>query len=192
METLSLLARNGVWHSCTMWYRQFTKYVTKYDHKVWCHPHSTEYDTQPIAYLISKQVVPYQTRGDTYCPRVSAPKIRSLADSSMTNHITWRNLTVFTIPTLLKPHHRSLTRSNHISVDGKLSPTKTHKVQKWEYAKGNSPVMSGYLQVRQKSRSPMRNNDKTSAIDCGGYRLSFDVILFPMVRYLASHDRHVV
>jgi hypothetical protein len=34
----------------------------------------------------------------------------------------------------------------------------------------------------------MRNNDKTSAIDCGGYRSSFDVIPFPMVRSLASHD----
>jgi hypothetical protein len=28
----------------------------------------------------------------------------------------------------------------------------------------------------------MRNNDKTSAIDCGGYKLTFDVILSPMVR----------
>jgi hypothetical protein len=32
------------------------------------HPHSTEHDTQPIAYLISKQAIPYQTRGDTCCP----------------------------------------------------------------------------------------------------------------------------
>jgi hypothetical protein len=32
------------------------------------HPHSTEHDTQPIAYLISKQAVPYQTRGGTCCP----------------------------------------------------------------------------------------------------------------------------
>jgi hypothetical protein len=38
----------------------------------------------------------------------------------------------------------------------------------------------------------MRNNDKTSAIDYGGYRSCFDVILFPTVRSLASHDRHVV
>jgi hypothetical protein len=36
--------------SCTMWFRKFTKY----DHKLWCHPHSTEHDTQPIEYLISK------------------------------------------------------------------------------------------------------------------------------------------
>ncbi len=74
--------------SSTMWFRQFTKYVTKTDPKVWCHPHSTVHNTQPIAYLISKQAVPYRTRGGTCCPRVSTPKIRSLADSSMTNHIT--------------------------------------------------------------------------------------------------------
>jgi hypothetical protein len=38
----------------------------------------------------------------------------------------------------------------------------------------------------------MRTNGKTSVIDCVGYRSSFDVILFPMVRSLTSHDRHVV
>jgi hypothetical protein len=85
--------------SCTMLFRQFTKYFTKYDHKVWCHPHSTEHDTQSIAYIISKQVVPYQTRGGTCCPEVSTPKIRSLADSSMINHITWWDSTVSTIST---------------------------------------------------------------------------------------------
>jgi hypothetical protein len=47
------------------------------------HPHSIEHDTQPIAYLISKQAVPYQTRGGTCYPGVSTPKIRSLADSSL-------------------------------------------------------------------------------------------------------------
>jgi hypothetical protein len=49
-------------------------------------PHSTEQDTQPIAFLISKQAVPYQTRGGTCCPRVSTPKIRSLIDLSITYH----------------------------------------------------------------------------------------------------------
>jgi hypothetical protein len=111
--------------SCTMWFRQFTKYVTKYDYKAWCHLHSTEHDTQPISFLISKQVIPYQTRGSTCCPGVSTPKIQSLADSSMTNYITWWNSTVSTIPTLLKPHHRSSPRSNHISVNGRPSLTKT-------------------------------------------------------------------
>jgi hypothetical protein len=83
------------------------------------HPHSTEHDTQPIAYLISKQVVPYRTRGGTCCPTGSTPKIRSVADSSMTSHITWRNPTVSTSPTLLKPQHRSSPWSSHISTDGR-------------------------------------------------------------------------
>jgi hypothetical protein len=74
--------------SCTMWFRQFTKNVTKTDNKDRSHPHSSKHDTQPIAYLISKQAVPYRTRGDTCCPGVSTPKIQSLADSSMTSYIT--------------------------------------------------------------------------------------------------------
>jgi hypothetical protein len=111
--------------SCTMWFRQLTKYVTKIDHKVLCHPHATEQETPPIAYLISKQVVPYRTRGGTYCLGVSTPKIQFLVDSSMTNHITWRNPTVSTIPTLLKPRHRSSPRSKCTSIDGRPSLTKT-------------------------------------------------------------------
>jgi hypothetical protein len=111
--------------SCTMWFRQFTKYVTKTGHKVWCHPHSTEHDTQPIVFLISKQVVPYRTCGGTCCPGVSTPKIQSLVDSSMTNHISWWNPTISTIPTFLKPQHRSSPRSNHISTFERPSLTKT-------------------------------------------------------------------
>jgi hypothetical protein len=111
--------------SCTMWFRQFTKYVTKTDHEVWCHPHLTEHDTQPIAYLISKQAVPYRTRDGTCCPGVSTPKIRSSADLSMTNHITWQNPTVCSIPTLLKTQHWSSPRSTHISTDGRPFLTKT-------------------------------------------------------------------
>jgi hypothetical protein len=110
---------------CTMWFRKFTQNVTKTGHTDRCHPHSTEHDTQPIAYLISEQVVPYWTCGGTCCPGVSTPKIRAIADSSMRNHITWRNPTVSTIPTLLKSQHRSSPRSNHISTDGRPSPTKT-------------------------------------------------------------------
>jgi hypothetical protein len=41
--------------SCTMWFRQFTKT----NRKVWRHPHSIENGTQHIAFLISKQVIPY-------------------------------------------------------------------------------------------------------------------------------------
>jgi hypothetical protein len=61
--------------------------------------HSSEHDTLPIAYLISKQAVPYQTRGGT----------RYLADSSVTNHITWRNPTVYTILNLAQTTTLNLT-----------------------------------------------------------------------------------
>jgi hypothetical protein len=71
--------------ACTMWFKQITKLVTKYDTKNDAHPHSTEQDTQAIAFLISKQDVPYRTRGVTYCPGVSTPKIQFLADSSTTS-----------------------------------------------------------------------------------------------------------
>jgi hypothetical protein len=134
--------------SCTMWSRQFTKYVTKYDHKVWWHPHSTEYDTQPIAYLISKQVVPYRTRDSTCCPGVSTPKIRSLADSSKTNHITWQNPTVSTISTLLKPQHRSSPRSNHISMDGRPSLTKAQaRLNITKEGKTYTTLMTAWLSI---------------------------------------------
>jgi hypothetical protein len=94
---------------CTMWFRQFTQNVTKTDHKDRSHPHSTEHNTQPIAYLISKQVVPYWTRGGTYCLRVSTPMTRSIADSSMINHITWRIPTISTASNLttVTSHHDS-------------------------------------------------------------------------------------
>jgi hypothetical protein len=72
--------------SCTMWFKHFTKYATKYDRKNDVNPHSTKQDTQPIPFLISKQVVLYRTRGGTCCPRGSTPKIQSLADSSTTYH----------------------------------------------------------------------------------------------------------
>jgi hypothetical protein len=52
------------------------------------HRHSTEHNTQPIARLISKQAIPYRTRGGICYPGVCTPKIQSLADSSLTNHIT--------------------------------------------------------------------------------------------------------
>jgi hypothetical protein len=46
--------------------------------------------------------------------------------------------------------------------------------------------------LARKVTTLMKNNGKTSAIDCGGYRLTFYMILSPMVRSLASHDRHEV
>jgi hypothetical protein len=47
--------------SCTMWIQ-----VTYY-----AFPHGTEQDTLPITSLISKQVIPYWTHGDTCYPGVS-------------------------------------------------------------------------------------------------------------------------
>jgi hypothetical protein len=111
-------AHNGPF--CTMSFRQFVEC-----HKDRCHPHSTEHDTHPIAYLISKQAIPYRTRGGTCYPCGSTPKIQYLADLSMTSHITWCNPTISTIPTLLKSQHRSSPWSNHISTDGRPSLTKT-------------------------------------------------------------------
>jgi hypothetical protein len=133
---------------CTMWFRQFTQNVTKTDHKDRSHPHSTEHDTQPIAHLISKQAIPYRTRGSTCCPRVSTPKIWSLADSSRTSHITWRNPTVSTIPSLLKPQHRSSPRSNHISMDGKPSLTKSQaKLNITKDGKTYATLMTTWLSI---------------------------------------------
>jgi hypothetical protein len=62
-------------------------------------PHTTEQDSEPTTSIISKQAIPYRTRGGTYCPGVSTPKTRSLADSRMTNHNNWQIHTVSTILT---------------------------------------------------------------------------------------------
>jgi hypothetical protein len=50
-------------------------------------PHFRQ-DKLTRAFLISQQVVPYRTRGGTCCPGVSTPKTRSLADASMTRHVS--------------------------------------------------------------------------------------------------------
>jgi hypothetical protein len=131
-----------------MWFRQFTKNVTKTDHKDRSHHYSTEHDTQPITYLINKQVVPYQTRGDTCCPGVSTSKIRSLADSSMKNHIIWWNPTVSTILTLLKSQHRFSLWSNHISTDGRPSLTKTQaKLNITKDGKTYTTLMTSWISI---------------------------------------------
>jgi hypothetical protein len=133
---------------CTMWFRQFTKNVTKTGHTDRSHPHSTKHDTQPIAYLISKRAVPYQTHGGTCCPGGSTPKIRSLADPTMTSHITWRNPTVSTIPTSLKPQHRFSLGSIHISTDGRPSLTKTQaKLNITKDGKTCTTLMTAWLSV---------------------------------------------
>jgi hypothetical protein len=81
--------------------------------------HSSEQGTLPTTSLISKQVVPYRTRGDTCCPRGSTPMTRSLADSSMTNHITWWIPTVSTIPNLVQTTASNLTTVKSYQDDGR-------------------------------------------------------------------------
>jgi hypothetical protein len=137
---------------CTMWFRQFTKNATKMGHKDRSHPHSTEHDTHPIAYLISKQAVPYQTRRGTYCPGGSTPEIQSLADSSMTSHVTCRNSNRLHHSNLAQTTASILTRVNS-HLDGwetishkDTSETQHHKGWKDLYdshdcmAKHNYPI----------------------------------------------------
>jgi hypothetical protein len=121
----------------TMWFRQFKQNVTKADHQDRSHPHSTEHDTQPIAYLISKQAVSYRTRGGTCCPGVSTPKIRSLADSSMTKYITCRFQPSPPFQTLLKPQHRISSQSSHITTNERprLSTLNTNQTQHYKDGK---------------------------------------------------------
>jgi hypothetical protein len=128
LAVLRFLAQSGSF--CTMWYRQFTKNVTKTGHTDRSHPHSTEHDTQPIAYLISKQAVPYQTRGGTCCPRGSTPKIRSLADSSMTSYITLRNPNCLHHSILAQTTASILTRVNsHLDGWETISQKDTRQTQ---------------------------------------------------------------
>jgi hypothetical protein len=119
LAVLRFPTQNGPF--CTMWFRQFTKA----GHTDRSHPHSTKHDTQPIAYLISKQTVPYQTRGGTCYPGGSTPKIQSLADLSMTSHITWRNPSRLHHSNLAQTTSLILTRSIHISMNGRPSLIKT-------------------------------------------------------------------
>jgi hypothetical protein len=97
-------------------------------------PDTAEDDSLPVASLISRQVVPYQTRGGTYCLGVSTPKTQTIVDSSMTNHITWWNPTVSTIPTHAQTTTSILTTvaSHHDgwktkTLDNNTSQTQHHK-----------------------------------------------------------------
>jgi hypothetical protein len=71
--------------------------------------HSSEQGTLPTTSLISKRAVLYWTHDGTCYPGVSTPMTRSLADSSMTNHITWQIPTISTIPNLAQTTASNLT-----------------------------------------------------------------------------------
>jgi hypothetical protein len=82
--------------SCTMWFRQITKYGDN--------SNSIEQDTLPIVFIISRQVILYRTRGGTCCTMVSTPKIRSLPDSSTTRHDDINHLDRWRTTTLSQRH----------------------------------------------------------------------------------------
>jgi hypothetical protein len=81
--------------------------------------HSSEQGTLPSSSLISKQVITYQTHGNTCCSGVSTTKTQSLANSSMTNHKSWRSQPSPPFQTLLKPQHWTSPQSHHIMTDGR-------------------------------------------------------------------------
>jgi hypothetical protein len=112
--------------------------------------HSSKECTLPTAPLISKQVVPYWTRDDTYCPGVSPPKTRSLADSSMTNHNSWKSKSSPLFQTLLETQHRISPRSPHITTDGRptLSILNTSQTQHHKDEKTCTTLMTVGLSIK--------------------------------------------
>jgi hypothetical protein len=110
-------------------------------------PHTAEQDSQPTAALISKQDVPYRSCSGTCCPGVSTPKTRSLADSSMTIHITWQNLTVSTIPTHAQTTASILTtvNSHHDGWKTNTLNTNTSQTQHHKDGKTCKKLMTAWL-----------------------------------------------
>jgi hypothetical protein len=99
--------------------------------------HPSEQGALPTSSLIIKQVIPYRTRGGTYCPGVPTPKTRSLVDSSMTNHKLWRSQPSPPFQTLLKLQCQISPLSPHVTTDGRptlstlnTSQTQHHKDEK--------------------------------------------------------------
>jgi hypothetical protein len=91
--------------------------------------HSSEQGTLPTTSLTSKQAVPHQTHGGTCCPGVSTPVTRSLADLSITNHITWRTPTVSTIQNLAQTTASNLTTATSHHNRWKTNTLKTPQVK---------------------------------------------------------------
>jgi hypothetical protein len=112
-------------------------------------PHTAEQDSQPTTSLISKQAVPYWTHGGTCCPGVSTHKAWSIANSSMTNHITWRNPTVPTIPTHAQTTASILTivNSHHDGWKTKTLNNNTCQTQHHKDGKTCMTLMTTWLSI---------------------------------------------
>jgi hypothetical protein len=112
-------------------------------------PHTADQDSLPIASLIIRQAVLYGTHGGTYCPLLSTPKTQSLADSSMTNHITWCNPTVSTISTHAQTTLSILTTvaSHHNGWKTKTLNNNTSQTQHHKDAKTCMTLMTAWLSI---------------------------------------------
>jgi hypothetical protein len=111
--------------------------------------HSYEQDTLPTISLISKQVIPYRTRGGTCYPRVSTPKTRSLADSSMTNHKPWRSQPSPPFQSLIKPQHRTSPRSPDITIDRRPTLSTLNTGQTQYHKDGKTCMMTQDCRAKQ-------------------------------------------
>jgi hypothetical protein len=111
--------------------------------------HTAEQDSQPTTSLIGKQSVPYQTCGSTCCSGVYTPKTRSLADSSLTNHITQQNPSVSTIPTHAQTTVSILTTVTSYHDGWKTNTLNTNPSQTQHHKCGNTcmPFMTAWLSI---------------------------------------------
>jgi hypothetical protein len=117
------VSRDSTWYhdpSCIMW-------AWTNDHAT---SHSSEQGTLSTSSPISMQAIPYRTRGGTSCPGVSIPKIWTVVDSSMTNHITWQSPTISTIPS-----NSQITISNLTTVTSHHNGWKTSTLSTQPQAK---------------------------------------------------------
>jgi hypothetical protein len=115
-------------------------------------PHTVEQDSQPTASLISKQVIPYQTRGGTCCLRVSTPKTQSLADSSKRNLITWRIPAFSTIPSHAQTTASILTTVNSHH-DGWKTKTLNNNTSQTQHRKTCMTLMIAWLSITNQVRN---------------------------------------
>jgi hypothetical protein len=125
--------------SCTMW-------AWANDH---ANSHTSEQGPLPTTSLISKQVVPYQTRESTCCPGGSTPKNRSLADLSMTIYISWKNQTVSTNPTHAQTTTSILTTVTSHHDGWKMSTLNTNTSQTQHHKDGKTcrTLMTAWLSI---------------------------------------------
>jgi hypothetical protein len=111
--------------------------------------HLSKQGTLPTTSIISKQVVPYPTRGGTYSPGVSTPKTQSLAGSSITIYKLWRLQPSPPFQSLLKPQHRTSPWSPHITMDGRPTLSTLNTSQTQHHKDGKTCMMTQDCRFKQ-------------------------------------------